>query len=178
MGFRKTLLLGIVTGLIVEGIVYGISFVVSRFGLSFLFEMQMPFWLVLFSILFTFSSVAFYFRAKSKNGGFIAVIPSRPSYYVVRFKSTMFSVKWNLLYGTSSTIDPVYYAFCDGGPYCPDCMYEMDAEMKGLIPKRYYWKCDRCGKSYKCPANTPYDAERMVEKMLESEIRSGRLKVP
>lgn len=179
LGLERSLALGVIVGLIVEIIIYVISFIASLFGLPLVFEMHIPFWLVLLLILVSISSTAIYSRQKRKIGvGVLSAVRHRPSYKVTPVESEMFGVKWNLLYGASTVIDPVFYAFCEGGPYCPDCLYEMEAEKKGVVFKQYYWKCDRCGRRYRCPAKTPYEAERMVERMLESEIRSGRLKVP
>jgi ribosomal protein L37AE/L43A len=85
-----------------------------------------------------------------------------------------FGVKWKVLYGGFLGTEP--YAFADGGPYCPECDYEMEAEKRGML-KKYYWKCDHCGKIYKCPVKHPYDAGKIVERLLESEVRSGRLRL-
>lgn len=86
-----------------------------------------------------------------------------------------FGVKWKVLYGAYMDIKEPY-AFVDGDPWCPVCDYEMKAEQKGLL-KKYYWKCERCGKSYVCPVKNSWDATKIVERLLESEIRSGRMKL-
>jgi len=49
-----------------------------------------------------------------------------------------------------------------------------EAEKQGIM-KNYYWVCKRCGKSYKCPHKSPFYSHEVVEKMLEADIRSGRL---
>jgi len=132
----------------------------------------MPVWISLLMVLMLVPIVVMYMRAKYTSHGFFEVIPSRPTSFKT-FIMNHFGVKWKVLYGTYLTReDP--YAFAEGSPLCPDCDYEMEAEQKGLL-KRYYWKCDKCGKSYKCPVKHPYDAGKIVERLLESEARSGRL---
>lgn len=178
MGVLKAIGEGILAGLVVEGILLVLSALANYFGLGLPFNlllMKIPFWITLLAVLASLSSVAIYIRAKRRVGGVLLRIPRRPEYDVTIFDVNLFGVKWKVLYGTYF-IGSEPYAFCDGGPYCPNCMYEMEAEKRGLIFKRYYWKCDRCGKWYKCPAKTPYDAKRIVEKMVESEVRSGRLR--
>lgn len=102
----------------------------------------------------------------------IESIPKRPL-LARTFIRNHFGVKWKVLYGTYYSLDEPY-AFVDGDPLCPDCDYEMKAEQKGLL-KRYFWKCEKCGKSYKCTVKNPYDAAVIVERLVESDIRSGRI---
>jgi ribosomal protein L37AE/L43A len=119
--------------------------------------------------------VAMYMRAKyTSHHGVLENIPYRP-YVFKTFIMNHFGVKWKVLYGTYLNLSEPY-AFVDGDPLCPDCDYEMKAEQKGLL-KKHYWKCERCGKSYKCPVKNPYDATKIVERLLESEIRRADRKV-
>jgi ribosomal protein L37AE/L43A len=154
-----------------------LSLGLNYLGFSSLLELlltQTPVWINLLTILMLVPIVVMYMRAKYiSHHAFSASIPSRPTQFAT-FIVNRFGVKWKALYGTYLLGRQDPYAFVEGNPLCPDCDYEMEAEQKGLL-KRYYWKCDRCGKSYKCPVKQPYDASRIVERLLESEARSGRL---
>jgi ribosomal protein L37AE/L43A len=110
-------------------------------------------------------------RAKYTSHGFFEVFKQRPMNIIERYSLNYFGVKWKVLYGTYGLGEDAY-AFVDGDPLCPNCDYEMKAEQKGLL-KRYYWKCDKCGKSYKVPVSRPYDARGIVERLLESEMRKS-----
>lgn len=101
-----------------------------------------------------------------------------PKAYVFNIEHNYAGVKWKVLYGKASPYrDAESYAFCHINPYCPKCDYEMQAEMSGWIFKRYYWKCDRCGRFYKCPTRSFYDAHEVVERLVEADVRSWRFKL-
>ena len=86
----------------------------------------------------------------------------------------MFGVIWNILYGHRNP-DSYNYAFCSGGPYCPQCTYEMEPK-KGAL-NTYEWKCNRCGNTYRCPDNKPKLVKEKVEKFIEAEIRNDNIKL-
>jgi tRNA(Ile2) C34 agmatinyltransferase TiaS len=67
------------------------------------------------------------------------------------------------------------YMYCEPNPYCPECDYEMEAEKIGLF-RRWFWKCNKCGRLYKCPKEH-HKSHEIVEKLVESDIRSGKIKV-
>jgi len=52
----------------------------------------------------------------------------------------------------------------------------MEAEKRGFLLKKYFWKCYKCGNLYKCPKEHR-KAHKIVEKLVESDIRSGKIKV-
>jgi hypothetical protein len=142
--------------------------------------MELPFWIMLLVILVLLSSIVMYFRTKYRSREIsVRLGRQRPRHDVSEFFGYYFGVKWRVLYG-SFLHNSEPYAFCEPNPYCPNpkCMYEMEAERRGRIFKRWYWRCDRCGEYYKCPTKHPNDASETVERMLEADIRSGRLKLP
>lgn len=176
LGTLKEIAKGIIIGLAVNGICFLLSFGLSYLGVNSLLNvltMQFPFWVTLVIILMSIPIVAMYIESRHASHGFVAVVPRRPE-PAIMFTMNHFGVKWKVLYGGFLGTEP--YAFHDGGPYCPDCDYEMEAEKRGLL-RRYYWKCDCCGKLYECPIKHPYDAGKIVERLLESEVRSGRLRL-
>ncbi len=178
LGTAKEIAIGLVIGIAGNALWFIISSALSYLNISSPFSlltMELPLWLVIGAILLVFPIAIMLIRARQKREMVVELIRRRPTDVIKRFVSDHFGVKWNILYGRFSLhSDP--YAFCEVHPLCPDCDYEMKAEKKGLI-KKYYWQCDRCGKSYKCPAKSPYEASKIVERLLEAEIRSGRLKL-
>lgn len=114
-------------------------------------------------------------RLRQREKGFFKAIPRRPEHLLVIFDVRLFGVDWKVLYGSYFRLGNPY-AFAEG-PYCPSCKYELDIVKMGLR-KKYHWKCIPCGRFYQCPDEGPYEADEIVEKYVESEIRGGRLKVP
>ena len=178
MGITREIAIGLVVGILADALWFLISLALSYFNIGSPFSlltMELPLWLVIGAILIIIPTAIMFVRAKQKRDMIVELVRRRPTTIIQRFVSNHFGVKWSVLYGQFSLgSDP--YAFCEGSPLCPDCDYEMEAERKGLV-KKYYWKCDRCGKSYECPAKSPYEASKIVERLLESEIRSGRLRL-
>jgi len=174
VGFFKKFVEAVTVKLIVEIIFAVVILVLGYLNrdmiLSFLLLYQLPTWVtiaVAFSIIFLVG-IALVIHSSSKGGGFVYAARHRPENPKYIFNVNMFSVKWKVLYGP--------YAFSEG-PFCPKCMFEMDSEKKGLLIKKYYWRCVPCNKFYENPERFPFDAERAVEKYIESEIRSGHLKL-
>jgi len=62
-------------------------------------------------------------------------------------------------------------------PFCPECDYEIDALRKGFF-NSYFWKCNRCENYYKCLTADPLYAHEVVERLVGSDFRRGRLKYP
>lgn len=178
LGTTKDVAIGVIVGILADALWFLISSAFSYFNVSSPFSlltMELPLWLVICAVLIVIPTAIMFVRARQKRGMIVELIRKRPTNIIQKLASNHFGVKWNVLYGRFSLhSDP--YAFCQVNPLCPDCDCEMEAEKKGLI-KKYYWKCDRCGKSYECPAKSPYEASKIVERLLESEIRSGRLKL-
>lgn len=178
MGTAKELAKGIAVGLVVNGILFLLSFGLNYLGFNSaidLLNMQLPFWITLVVILMSVPIAAMYVESKRNRGSVhVGSIPSRPN-PALTYEMENFGVKWKVLYGPFPHTFRQPYAFTTN-PYCPNCDYEMETEKRGLL-KKYYWKCHRCGKLYKCPAKHAFDADRIVERLLESEIRSGRVKL-
>jgi len=181
LGTFKKIGIGVIIGLIVNGLVLGVPFILNYVGLNFpnLFLVETPIW-VTFLILTVLIPVIIMFlrvRRLSKNEPMV-VFRGRPDCYVQHIESIFAGVKWKVLYGKDIPFSHrESYAFCESNPLCPDCEFEMEAEKRGHIFKGYYWKCQSCGKFYKCPTQNPYDAHKLVERLVEADIRSGRLKL-
>jgi hypothetical protein len=178
-GFAKKLIEAITVKVIVEIIVTIILAIFGSFGLGYLLSfanMQLPVWVAISLTFLALVIVCIVLLRKNKITPFIVAIPSRPNHVIAEFDCDMFGVKWTALYG--GTIGPSKpYVYIDG-PYCPKCEYEMGAEKRGILFKKYHWKCVPCGKYYKCPEQHPSDAEKAVEKWFEAEIRTGRVRIP
>jgi hypothetical protein len=147
-------------------------------NLPFTIKIELPTSIVVSAIVMLTATLIFYSRTK-RHGYIIASTahrrPERPERIKRKFGVNLFGVQWDVLYG-SHLLGSADYAFCDGGPYCLNCSYEMNAKRIGLIRKRYHWICDMCGRTYKCPDNNPYARDK-VERYAESEIRSGRIQL-
>jgi len=178
LGTIKDIVKGVVIGLIVDAIILGLPYVANFFGLNYpwqLLLMELPIWITLLAVVVLIPTVAMVLRGRHHRRLHVGLGRRPPEHNVYRFISNTFGVKWRVLYGRSSPFSDSFYAFCQPHPYCPECDYEMEIEQRGLL-KRYDWRCDRCGRRYKCPVN-PYDADEIVERLLESDIRSGRLQL-
>jgi hypothetical protein len=180
LGTFKQIGIGVIIGLIVDGLVLGVPFVLSVFGIVSplnLLMTQFPIWITLLAVIILVPSIIMLLRPKSR-GISVAVVRNRPEGNVFTITYYYAGVKWRVLYGRARSYtrsEP--YAFCEPHPQCPECDYEMETEKKGILLKNYHWKCDRCGTFYKCPKNHPYDAYEVVERLVEADIRTGRLKL-
>lgn len=169
---------GVVIGLIVDTIILGLLYVANYFGLDYpwkLLLIDLPLWMTLLAVVVLIPTVAMVLRGIHRSHLHVGLGRRPPEHDVYRFNSNAFGAKWRVSYGRSSPFSDYFYAFCQPHPYCSECDYEMEVEQRGLL-KRCYWKCDQCGRRYKCPVN-PYDADEIVERMLEADIRSGRLQL-
>lgn len=178
MGFARDIAIGVIAGLICIPIEYVGSLVLNYFGLINLMNVQFPIWITLFLVVTAITIVAMIARTRYFGGGASVFIHrSRPDHIVAEFSYPQFGVNWKVLYGShvSDFLHP--YAWAESNPYCPKCNYEMKEQLRGSIFKRSYWKCDRCGKFYKVPMRDSYDAHEVVERLLESDINTGRIKL-
>lgn len=175
----KGIAIGVIIGLISNVLLALIGFLFNYYFGSDLFNVKIHLWVMVAIILMVIPIVVMLVRSHyiSKNISF--VVKDRPLYpiHTRTFEMNRFGVKWKVLYYDNPLSLEKPYAFADGGPYCPDCDYEMQTEKRGIITKKYFWKCYRCNKSYKCDIKDPYKAREIVERLLESEIKSGRLKL-
>lgn len=174
MGFAKEALKGILIGVVTDCIIIGATFAFNYFNLFNLLSIQIPIWIFMLLLVVLLPTIVMVSRARRHSEMSVSILRRRPERDVRQFESKDFGVKWKILYGSYTFYsDP--YAFCEPYPYCPTCMYEMKAKKRGFF-NRYFWKCDRCGKFYKCPDNNPYMSET-IEKLLEADIRSGRIRL-
>ena len=167
MGTLKEMVKGILIGLIANAIWLFISVIANYFGWNFPFNlllMQLPLWIVLLAIIILIPSIVMVMRAKRRYGGVVLRVPKRPRHHVTKFDADMFEVKWKVLYGTFYSIGSEPYAFCESHPFCPECMYEMEAEKRGLIFKRYYWKCDDVANSINVQQSIPTTLVELLKK--------------
>ncbi len=167
----------IAIGVIISAIGSYISYILNTRGVFDLVNIQFPLWIIIIAIVILLTFMIIYMRFKRKSSDiFVSVARKRPRNNVTTFDTDMFGVKWKVDYG-SFTFSSEPYAWCKSKPYCPDCLYEMDTEKRGRLFKNHYWKCHKCGKYYKCTSKSPYNSHEIIEKMLEADIRSGRLKL-
>lgn len=178
MGLVREIAVGVLVGVIVNFIVVGIPFLINYFGVEFPFSLlllELPIWVTLVIIIILIPTIVMYMRAKYTSGYEVLTGRRPPEYVSCNFVYNAFGVKWRCQYGKASPLSDLFYAYCQPHPYCPECDYEMEPKRMGIF-KRYYWKCYKCGKTYKCPVN-PYDAKTIIERVLESDIRSGKVKL-
>lgn len=179
MGTLKQITIGVIIGLIVNGLVLGLPFVLNYFGVDYPFNLlmsQFPLWITLLVVIILVPSIIMLSRPKRSGGIFVGGGRNRPESNVYEIEYNYARVKWKVLYGKASPYRSAEsHAFCESNPRCPECKYEMEAEKRGIILKRYHWKCERCGKFYRCPTSHPFDAHEVVERLVEADVRSGRL---
>jgi hypothetical protein len=172
VGTSKSIIQGVIIGLIVNALWAAFAFLPQYFGvqlLAGLLNIQLPFAIVIGALIIALSIVIMVLRTRHP-GMTVSVIPRRP-YPAAIYTFNQFGVKWNVLYGGGNFFGTQNYAFVDGDPHCPDDDYEMNYAKRGIIFKKYYWKCEICGKQYKCPYSHPYDAGKVVERLLEADMR-------
>ena len=177
MGIGKEVLKGVIIVIIVDIVVLGLPHVANLLGLDFPYDilhMDVPLWITVLAVIIIIPTVAMVSRRR-RHTGFLAAVRGRPRHIHWTLSYAAFGVLWNVLYGRSFTFTQPY-AFCESEPLCPHCKYEMKAKQSGLL-KLFHWHCDRCGKSYRCPEEGPYEASDVVERLVESDIRSGRIKL-
>jgi len=177
LGTLREIVKGVFIGLSINGAMGFIHFIANYLGLDSPFEfllMEMPIWVSVTIFIIVIPTVAFYIRSKYTSRGFISVVRRRPEDYDFTLKYICFGVVWKIL-GVNRVYSTEPYIYCEPHPYCPECDYEMEAERIGLL-KRYFWRCYKCGKSYKCSID-PYKASEIVEKLVESDIRTGKIKI-
>jgi len=163
---------GVIIGLTVNALWALISFLSQHFGVQPLIDLlnlQLPLAITIGVVIIALSIAIMVLKARHP-GMSVAVIPRRP-YPAKTYSFNHFGVKWNVLYGGGNFLGTQNYAFVDGDPHCPNCDYEMNYAEKGIIFKKYYWKCEMCGKLYKCPVSHPYEAGKIVERLLETHMR-------
>lgn len=56
------------------------------------------------------------------------------------------------------------------GPYCPDCIMDLEWKKSGYIFKDYYWYCPRCNKKFGRPAESKYKTLDNVENICYADI--------
>ena len=177
MGLLKDLGKGILIEVIVIIVVYFISTIANYFGVGYPFNLlllEYPLWITAVAIILLIPIVVMLARRK-RPSPHIGVLPRRPDYNVVVGSYMMYGVRWKFLYGQSSRLsDP--YVFVESRPYCHPCDFKMDVDKKGLFLKKFYWKCERCGEFYECPKGKQFTADEVVERMIESDIASGRIR--
>jgi ribosomal protein L37AE/L43A len=181
LGTAREVAKGVIIGLVVDIILLGLPYLTRALGFNLQFDllqMGVPLWITILIIIVIIPTIA---MASRRRGGGIVVSTGRrrPESDVVNVEHNYAGVRWKILYGRVSlyrTEEP--YAFCFSNPYCPKCDYEMEAEERGMLFKRHYWRCDRCGNFYKCPTSHPFDAHEVVERLVEADFRTGRLKYP
>jgi hypothetical protein len=170
--------IAVFAGIIGNAILYGVSLFASFLGwkdpLNILF-LNLPIWTVLLTVL-PITVLVYVVRSRSYDGMNIGTVKQRPGYNTVEGVYPHFSVDWHFVYGSFAPYSE-RYVFCKPNPFCPKCECEMGPPSKQGISRQYYWKCERCGKTYKTPKNHPLDAWETVEKLAESDIRTGRMKL-
>lgn len=181
MGTAREIAKGVIIGLVVDIILLGLPYIAQFMGLDFpynLLQMEVPLWTTILAIIIIIPTIVMVSRRR-RRGIIVSVGRRPPESYIVNVEHNYAGLKWKILYGRAGLYRKAEpYAFCHSNPYCPECDYEMEAEKRGWLSKRYYWKCDRCGKFYKCPTPRPYDAHEVVERLVEADFRTGRLKYP
>lgn len=177
-GFMKKVIEAISVKFIVEtffAILFLVFGYINRDVILNFFSFQIPMWemaIAIVGLLFVVG-IALKINSNRKSRAFFSVIRGRPSHIDYAFNVDMFGVKWRALYGHSFGNQ---YAFSEG-PFCPTCMFEMDSVKKGFFFTKRYWHCIPCNKYYRIPTESSYDAGKAVERYIESEIRSGRIKL-
>ena len=172
VGASKGIVQGVIIGLIVNAIWAAFAFLSQYFGLQPLIDflnIQLPFAIVIGAVIIALSIVIMVLKSRHHEMS-IAFVRKRPR-PATMYSFNHFGVKWNVLYGGRNYFGSQNYAFVDGDPHCPDCDYEMSYSKKGILFKKYYWKCEMCGKEYKCPVSNPHNADKIVERLLEAEMR-------
>ena len=178
LGLLKEVSIAVVAGLIGSAILYVIGLIASFLGWANLLNVlfvNLPLWTTLLAVLII--AVLVYTARGRRREIYAKSIPRRPRYNVSGGTYHHFDVYWHFLYGSFS-LNSEPYAFCEPHPFCPDCKCELESPRKRGIFRRYFWKCERCEKTYKCPENHTFDADEVVEKLVESDIRTGRLRLP
>lgn len=176
MGDSKEITKGIIIAVIADSIIISASFLINYFGLINFISVQIPIWFFVILLLIIIPVILAGSRFRKHPEMSVSLIRGRPRHIIGEFTSKMFGVDWRVLLGRSTTFSEPY-AFCESKPRCPICDYEMDFEKKGLLRRYYDWFCVRCNKYYRIPQKSPYEASYIVEKCLESDIRTGRTKV-
>lgn len=183
MGTFKQICIGVIIGLIVDGIVLGVPFIFNYIGLNSPFNLllvETPIWVsfLIVAILIPTIIMVLSVRWRSKDEPMVGIFRGRPEGDVFTLRYNYEGVKWRVLYGRANRyIRSEPYSFCESNPECPKCECEMEAEKRGVILRRYHWKCDRCETFYRCPTKHPFDAHQVVERLVEADVRSGRLKL-
>jgi ribosomal protein L37AE/L43A len=172
-GFVKKLIEAITVKLAVETVFAVIIAISGYLGVLSFTKMQLPVWVAILFVLLSLAIVGIVHFRRGK-GGFFVARSRKPGHIRAKFEFDTFGVKWTALYGGTTPLSEPYVYI--EGPYCPKCGYEMGAEERGILFKKYYWRCAPCGKYFKCPEKYPSDAERVVKKLIEAEIRTGRSK--
>jgi hypothetical protein len=180
LGLARDIFVSVVSGLVGTLILYGLSLLANILGwkdpLSLLF-LKLPFWTVIITIL-GLGVLVYVVRGRHQGISFASgSYRQRPRYNVSEIMYSSFGVHWRVLY-RSLAFNLAPYAFCESKPFCPNCKYEMGSPRKRGILKRFSWKCERCGRTYRCPEDHVLDANDVVERFVESDIRSGRLRPP
>ena len=182
MGTAREIAKGVFVGVVVNVILLGFPYLAQSLGLGFpynLLQMEVPVWIAILAVIILIPTIVMASRRRRSGGILVSTGRRRPESYIVNVEHNYAGVRWKILYGRAGfyrKAEP--YAFCCSNPYCPECDYEMEAEERGWLFKRYYWKCDRCGEFYKCPTPHPYDAHEVVERLVEADFRTGRLEYP
>jgi ribosomal protein L37AE/L43A len=177
MGVLKEVLKGVLIGLLTNVAIWFIQFIAHIFGFSSLFDfmlIEVPLWVFISALIIVIPTMTFYIRSKYTSSYKVSVGHMRPPIYDFTIKYSHFGVQWKLLGKHQLSGEP--YIYCEPNPYCPNCDYEMEAEKRGFILKKYFWKCHNCGNLYKCPKEH-YKAHEIVEKLVESDIRRGKINV-
>jgi hypothetical protein len=172
-GFAKEVVKGILIGVLSDGIIIATSFGFNQLGILNIANIQIPIWVFVLLITVLIPVVFMASRARRHSDRSFDSVRMRPSKIIRELEYGRFNVKWRVLYGSMLTFSEPY-VFVEPYPYCPDCTYKMEAEKKGMVFKRYFWKCDHCGKFYRCPDNNQYVYD-VVERLVDSDIRSGRV---
>jgi ribosomal protein L37AE/L43A len=171
MGTLKEIGKGVIVGLIVNGLIILFHFIANLIGLGspleFLF-LEIPLWTLVAAFIIIIPTVTFYIRSKYTSGPIVSVVRTKPALYDFTIEYLYHGVLWRVFVKNELNGEP--YIYCEPNPYCPECHYEMEAEKRGLL-RRHFWKCDKCGRLYKCPKEHR-KAHEIVEKLVESDIRS------
>lgn len=61
------------------------------------------------------------------------------------------------------------YIWLDG-PFCPDCLMELEWNKSGNIFKHYYWRCPGCNKSYDRPTFSKNKTLKNIENICYADI--------
>ncbi len=122
--------------------------------------------------------ISFIFKSRRKAGAFIVASTGRrmPRYSRLTYDTKFFGVNWRILWGGNSPRWDEEYSFTTG-PFCPECDYQLDIVRHG-IRNKHHWRCVPCGSYFQCPPEGPYESQDIVNKWFESEVRSGRIKIP